>query len=101
MVIGGGGVWVEAVGSSVALFVWWFSHPGLMHHLCLNVFFVSTVSTVIFNLNPLMRYDGYYMLSDLLEIPNLSEKPRTLLRNTFARTCLGLETRENAFMPQR
>jgi putative peptide zinc metalloprotease protein len=99
--IGAAGMWVESVISSVALFVWWFTRAGLLHHLCLNVFFISTISTVVFNLNPLMRYDGYYMLSDLLEIPNLSEKARTLLRNAFARTCLGIETREDAFMPQR
>ncbi len=99
--IGAAGMWVETVLSSLALFVWWFTRPGLFHHLCLNVFFISTISTVVFNLNPLMRYDGYYMLSDLLEIPNLGEKSRTMLRNAFARTCLGIETREDAFMPQR
>src|SRR5262245_22941693 len=75
--IGAAGMWVESVLSSLALFVWWFTHPGLLHHLCLNVFFVSTISTVVFNLNPLMRYDGYFMLHDFLEIPNLSEKAST------------------------
>ncbi len=99
--IGAAGMWIESVLSSLALFVWWFTHPGLLHHLCLNVFFVSTVTTVVFNANPLMRYDGYYMLSDFLEIPNLSEKARTLLRNAFAWHCLGIESREDAFMPQR
>jgi putative peptide zinc metalloprotease protein len=99
--IGAAGMWVESVLSSIALFIWWFTHPGLLHHLCLNVFFVSTVSTVIFNANPLMRYDGYYMLSDFLEIPNLADKARTMLRNAFARECLGIETRENVFMPER
>ncbi len=98
--IGAAGMWVESVLSSLALFVWWFTHAGLMHHLCLNVFFISSVSTVLFNANPLMRYDGYYMLSDLLEIPNLAEKSKTLLRDAFSRTCLGIETREDAFMPQ-
>jgi putative peptide zinc metalloprotease protein len=99
--IGAAGMWVEGVLSSVALFVWWFTTAGLMHHICLNVFFISSISTVIFNANPLMRYDGYYMLSDLLEIPNLSEKARTMLQNAFAHTCLGIETREDAFMPQQ
>ncbi|MCY2968627.1 MAG: efflux RND transporter periplasmic adaptor subunit [Planctomycetota bacterium] len=99
--IGAAGMWVESVLAAFALFAWWFSTPGLFHHLCLNIFFVSTITTVIFNLNPLMRYDGYYMLSDFLEIPNLSEKANTLLRNTFAKVCLGVETREDPFMPQR
>jgi putative peptide zinc metalloprotease protein len=98
--IGAAGMWVESVLSSVALFVWWFTHPGLLHHLCLNVFFISSVSTVLFNANPLMRYDGYYMLSDLLEIPNLAEKARKLTQDTFSNYCLGIETKEDAFMPQ-
>jgi len=99
--IGAAGMWVESILAALALFAWWFSRPGLFHHLCLNVFFVSTITTVIFNLNPLMRYDGYYMLSDLLEIPNLADKSRTMLRNSFAHLCLGIETREDPFMPQR
>jgi len=99
--IGAAGMWVESVLASLALFAWWFSTPGLFNYLCLNVFFVSTITTVIFNLNPLMRYDGYYMLSDLLEIPNMAEKAQSLLRNTFAKTCLGLDLREDPFMPQR
>ncbi|MBI3863966.1 MAG: hypothetical protein HY290_18945 [Planctomycetia bacterium] len=99
--IGAAGMWVESVLSSLALIAWWFTHPGLLHHLCLNVFFISSVSTVLFNANPLMRYDGYYMLSDFLEIPNLAEKARVLLQNAFASTCLGIETKEDAFMPQR
>ncbi|MGE5194481.1 MAG: hemolysin D, partial [Deltaproteobacteria bacterium] len=41
--IGAAGMWVESVISSLALFLWWFTRPGLLHHLCLNVFFVSTV----------------------------------------------------------
>lgn len=99
--IGAAGMWVESVLSSLALFAWWFTHTGLLHHLCLNVFFISSVSTVVFNANPLMRYDGYYMLSDFLEIPNLAEKSKVLLRDAFSRICLGIETREDAFMPQQ
>jgi putative peptide zinc metalloprotease protein len=99
--IGAAGMWVESVLSSLALFAWWFTHPGLLHHLCLNVFFISSVTTVLFNANPLMRYDGYYMLSDFLEIPNLAEKARKLTHDAFSSTCLGIETKEDAFMPQR
>ncbi len=98
--IGAAGMWVESVLSSLAFFIWWMTHTGLLHHLCLNIFFISSVSTVIFNANPLMRYDGYYMLSDFLEIPNLAEKSKVLLRDAFSRVCLGIETREDAFMPQ-
>lgn len=98
--IGAAGIYVELVLSAIAIFVWWNTQPGLWNHLCLNVFFVTTASTIIFNANPLMRFDGYYMLSDLLEIPNLSQKANKLLGDFFARHCLGIHARPDPFMPE-
>src|SRR5208282_5456483 len=46
----------------------------LVHQLAFNAMFIASVSTVLFNANPLLRYDGYYILSDLLEIPNPGKK---------------------------
>src|SRR5207244_9412020 len=62
--IGAAGMYIEVLLAALGIFAWWYSHPGLLHHLCLNLFFVSTVTTVIFNANPLMRYDGYCMMSE-------------------------------------
>ncbi len=98
--IGGAGMYIEMLISAMAIFVWWFTQPGLLHHLCLNVFFITSVTTVIFNANPLMRFDGYYMLSDLLEIPNLRPKADRMLRETFAWYCLGIVSKPDPFMPQ-
>jgi putative peptide zinc metalloprotease protein len=98
--IGAAGMYVETVLSAVAIFVWWNTNPGLLHYLCLNVFFVSTVSTVIFNANPLMRYDGYFMLADFLEIPNLRPKADKMLAERFAWYCLGIEQQPDPFMPE-
>jgi len=98
--IGLAGMYVETVLSAVAIFVWWNTNPGLLHYLCLNVFFVSTVSTVIFNANPLMRYDGYFMLADYLEVPNLRPKADKMLSEKFSWYCLGIETRPDPFMPE-
>jgi putative peptide zinc metalloprotease protein len=98
--IGVAGMYVEAVLSSIAIFIWWNTNPGLLHYICLNVFFVSTVSTVIFNANPLMRYDGYFMLADFLEIPNLRPKADKMLSEKFSWYCLGIETRPDPFMPE-
>ena len=73
-------------------FLWWFSEPdGLFHNLCLNVMFISSVTTIVFNANPLLRYDGYYILSDLTEIPNLRQKATTILSRKLGQWCLGLE----------
>lgn len=101
IMIGAAGMYVEILLASFAIYGWWFSTPGLFHHLCLNLFFVSTISTVIFNANPLMRYDGYYMLADFLEIPNLRQKADRMLRDAFSWYCLGIETRPDPFMPTR
>ncbi len=98
--IGLAGMYVETILSAVAIFVWWNTNPGLLHYLCLNVFFVSTVSTVIFNANPLMRYDGYFMLADYLEVPNLRPKADRMLTEKFAWYCLGIEQRPDPFMPE-
>ncbi|MCA9080411.1 MAG: PqqD family peptide modification chaperone [Planctomycetaceae bacterium] len=99
ILIGAGGMYVEVILAAVAIFVWYATKPGMINHLCLNVFFVSTVTTVIFNANPLLRYDGYYMLSDYLEIPNLRPKATKQLQQWFAWLCLGIEVPNDPFMP--
>ena len=62
--------------------------------------FVSSVSTIMFNANPLLRYDGYYILSDILEIPNLRQKASSILNRKLGWWCLGLEEQEDPFLPQ-
>ena len=52
--IGAAGMYVELVLASLATFIWWYSQPGLLNNLCLNVMFVCSVSTVVFNANPLL-----------------------------------------------
>ena len=72
--IGAAGMYVEIVIASICTFLWWFSEPGLLNQLCLSTMFVCSVSTMMFNANPLLRYDGYYILADVMEIPNLRQK---------------------------
>ena len=99
--IAAAGMYVELVLAAIAVFVWWFSEPGLVNQLALNVIFVSSVTTLLFNANPLLRYDGYYILSDLLEIPNLRSKATLLLQRTSGRWLLGIENRDDPFLPVR
>ncbi|MEM6331162.1 MAG: biotin/lipoyl-binding protein [Planctomycetota bacterium] len=102
MAIGAAGMYVEVVLASLCTWVWWFSVPGtLQYYLCLNVMFISSVSTLLVNANPLMRFDGYYILSDLVEIPNLRQKATQLLSRRLGRYCLGLEEPDDPFMPKR
>lgn len=99
--IGAAGMYVEVVLASIATFIWWFSEPGFLNYLCLNIMFVSSVSTIMFNANPLLRYDGYYILSDIMEIPNLRQKASTILNRKLGWLCLGLEEPEDPFLPHR
>ena len=99
--IGAGGMYVELVIASIATWIWWYSEPGLMNHLCLNAMFVCSVSTLIFNANPLLRYDGYYILADITEIPNLRQKSTSVLARKAGDWFLGLEQPDDPFLPER
>lgn len=99
--IGAAGIFVELFLASVATFAWWFTEPGLLNNLCLNVMFICSISTVIFNGNPLLRYDGYYVLADITEIPNLRQKATQLLSRRAGEWFLGLEQPDDPFLPQR
>lgn len=99
--IGAAGMYVELILASIATFVWWYSAPGFVNYLALAVIFICSVSTVVFNGNPLLRFDGYYILMDILEIPNLRQKSTEVLKRWFQSFCLGLELQENPFLPQR
>ncbi|TWT46414.1 biotin/lipoyl-binding protein [Botrimarina hoheduenensis] len=99
--IGAAGMYVEVVLASICTFIWWFTEPGLLNYLCLNIMFVSSVSTILFNANPLLKYDGYYILSDLMEVPNLRQKATQILTRKLSEWCLGLEQPEDPFLPQR
>src|SRR3954454_7651328 len=100
--IGAAGMYVELVLASICTFIWWFTSPtSPVSYICLNVMFISSVSTLMFNANPLLRYDGYYILSDILEIPNLRQKASTILNRKLGAWCLGLEEPEDPFLPQR
>ncbi len=99
--IGAAGMWVELVLASFCTWIWWNSQPGLLNNLCLNVMFISSVSTVMFNANPLLRYDGYYILADITEIPNLRQKATSILGRKASEWFLGLEPQEDPFLPER
>jgi len=99
--IGAAGMYVELVLASICTFVWWFTQPGTLHYLCMNVMFICSVSTVLFNGNPLLRYDAYYILADLIEIPNLRQKASRILSRKLGHWLLGIEPAEDPFLPQR
>lgn len=90
MLVGGAGMIVEIFVAAIATFIWAGTGQGIIHSLAYNIMFIASVSTLIFNLNPLLRFDGYYILSDLLEIPNLTQRAGQQLRYFWERYLYGL-----------
>jgi len=77
--VGAAGIIVEMWLASLALFVWLNVEPGLLRTLAFDIMFIGGVSTLLFNGNPLLRFDGYYVLADLIEIPNLAQRSQQYL----------------------
>lgn len=101
MAIGAAGMYIELFMAAICTFIWWFTNPGWIHYLALNIMFLGSFSTVVFNANPLLRYDGYYILSDFLEIPNLAQKSRLSLISKLRVWCLGMKPVNARVLPQR
>jgi len=89
------GMMVELLLASLALLVWLNVETGLVSGLAYKVMLIGGISTLLFNGNPLMRYDGYYMLADLIEIPNLGQRSTRYLGYLLQRYLLGIETAES------
>jgi len=75
--------------AAIACYVWSVSPPGPLQYHAGNVIITATLYTLLFNVNPLMRFDGYYMLADWLEIPNLATSGRQWLKGIFKRLYFG------------
>src|SRR5262249_29651979 len=72
--VGAAGMIVEVFFAALALCVWLAVEPGLVRALAFDAMVIAGVSTVVLNGNPLLRYDGYYILAELLEVPNLGQR---------------------------
>jgi putative peptide zinc metalloprotease protein len=72
--VGAAGMMFELVIAAVAVIVWASTGDGVLHSIAYNMVFTASVTTLLFNINPLLRYDGYYILCDLLGIPNLQQQ---------------------------
>ncbi len=98
--ISAAGIYVECFLASVATFVWWNTQPGLLNSLMMATMFICSVNTIMFNANPLLRYDGYYVMADWLEIPNLRIKSTQFFSYLFQEKVLGLEIPVQSYMPR-
>jgi putative peptide zinc metalloprotease protein len=99
IIISFAGIYVELVIAAIATWVWWYT-PGrpVINNIALCVMVLCSVSTVVFNANPLMRFDGYYILADWLEIPNLRDRSNRMLKNLTCEHALGMEVQPEPYM---
>lgn len=95
------GMVVDLVLAAISGVVWSFTEPGLLNSICLNIVVVCSVSTLIFNGNPLMRYDGYYILADFVEVPNLRQVARGWSRHVVVKWLTGIELLRQRDQPVR
>ena len=94
------GMWCELLVAMLAAWLWWFSQPGLLHSLSFHVMCLGSLGTILFNANPLLRYDGYFVLSDVLDIPNLWQQARGSLAVAVRRLFWGTPPGGDAALPQ-
>jgi putative peptide zinc metalloprotease protein len=93
------GIWVELIIASIATYVWWYSPAWpFINNVAMCLMVLCSVSTFVFNANPLMRFDGYYIMADWLEVPNLRERSNRFLSNVFQEHALGIEVQPEAYM---
>ena len=100
------GIWFELITASICMWSWWFSNPGIIHSVCFHTMLVGSIGTIAFNGNPLLKYDGYFVVSDLLDRPNLWQSARRVVSNGFMRfyvrnfssSAVDYSGRSNAFL---
>ncbi len=72
--VGAAGMYVELLFAALATLIWVGTGPGLINSLAFNILVAGSVSSILFNGNPLLRFDAYYMLADAVDIPNLYQR---------------------------
>ena len=91
VLVGASGMIFEIFIAGIAVVVWANTGPGVIHNIAYNMIFIASLSTLVFNINPLLRFDGYYILSDLLDIPNLHQKAREHLTYLLEKFVFGMK----------
>ena len=91
VVVGAAGIMVELFLAALAAYAWLHLQDGTVRDIAFVIMLIGGVSTVLFNGNPLLRFDGYYVLSDLLDVPNLGSRANAYLGYVAQRRLLGVK----------
>ena len=91
ILVGAAGILVELFLAAAGLLVWDYQEPGLVRDVAFNIAVIGGLSTLLFNGNPLLRFDAYYVLSDWIEIPNLATRSNQYLAYLVKRFLFGFK----------
>ncbi len=94
ILISAAGIYVELILAAFATFFWAIVQPGAFQDFLFNVMVIASISTIVFNANPLMRFDGYYIMTDWIEVPNLQAKSRALIGHQLKVLLFGSKTED-------
>lgn len=104
ILVAAAGIYIELVIAALATLLWAISQPGPTQQLLFNLMLITSVWTVLFNANPLMKFDGYYILTDLLDVPNLRAKAQMCVSEMARKLVFGSEggsIANQAILPRR
>lgn len=90
--VSGIGIMVELFLAALALYLWLNVQPGLVQDTAFVVMLITSVSTLVFNGNPLLRFDGYHLFCDLLDLPNLDARSKSWWHNLLQRRLFHRDT---------
>ena len=93
--VGAAGIMTELPIAVIALMVWIEAEPGIVRAIAYNTVLITGVSTILFNANPLLRYDGYYVLADIAEMPNLGTRANKYVFYLIQRYLFGAKNAVN------
>ncbi|HEX8297235.1 MAG TPA: hypothetical protein VF593_13105, partial [Chthoniobacteraceae bacterium] len=94
ILVSAAGIYVELIFAALAVFLWAIVQPGWFKDFLFNIILIASISTLLFNANPLMRFDGYYILTDLIEVPNLQGKSRAMIQHQINNLLFGASNRD-------
>lgn len=101
MAVTAAGMAVELCLAAIAFIGWWFTSPGLLNTWCLGMAVICSINTLAVNANPLLRFDGYYLLADWLEIPNLGGRAQELWGDRLRRWLLNEPKMNDPLLSQK
>jgi len=96
ILVSAAGMIVELFLAAIAFILWSVVGPGIIKDAALSAFLIGSVSTVLFNANPLLRFDGYYILQDAIEIPNLYTRSSKYIMYLMKQYILGIKNAESS-----